>query len=57
MALLNKIGQVLTSDITKDFKFSRKNKLNGDLELTFVDQLKSAVVSINSVSGYITDCP
>lgn len=40
MALLNKIGQVLTSDITKDFKFSRKNKLNGDLELTFVDQLK-----------------
>ena len=40
MALLNKIGQVLTSDITKDFKFSRKNKLNDDLELTFVDQLK-----------------
>ncbi len=40
MALLNKIGQVLTSDITKDFKFSRKNKLNDDFKLTFVDQLK-----------------
>lgn len=40
MELLNKIGQVLTSDLTKDFKFSRKNKLNDDLELTFVDQLK-----------------
>ena len=40
MALLDKIGQVLTSDITKDFKFSKKNKLNDDLELTFIDQLK-----------------
>ncbi|OAL86392.1 hypothetical protein AY605_14075 [Acinetobacter sp. SFD] len=40
MALLDKIGQVLTSDITKDFKFSKKNKLNEDLELTFIDQLK-----------------
>lgn len=40
MALLNKIGQVLTSDITKDFKFSKKNKPDDDLKLTFVDQLK-----------------
>lgn len=40
MAFLNKIGQVLTSDITKDFKLSKKNKPNDELALTFVDQLK-----------------
>ena len=40
MALLDKIGQVLTSDITKDFKFSKKNKLNDDLELTFIHKIK-----------------
>jgi len=27
MALLNKIGHVLTADLTKDFKFSKKAKL------------------------------
>lgn len=26
MALLNKIGQVLTTDLTKDFKFPKKVK-------------------------------
>lgn len=40
MALLNKIGHVLTADLTKDFKFSKKSKtVQGD-ELTFIDQLK-----------------
>ncbi|WP_347454161.1 nitroreductase family protein [Acinetobacter thermotolerans] len=40
MALLEKIGHVLTTDLTKDFKFSKKSKTEADDELTFIDQLK-----------------
>jgi predicted oxidoreductase (fatty acid repression mutant protein) len=36
--LLNKIGHVLTADLTKDFKFKRKQ--DDSTEITFVDQLK-----------------
>lgn len=39
MALLDKIGHVLTSDITKDFRFKKKN-ISFDENLTFIDQLK-----------------
>lgn len=39
MALLDKIGHVLTSDITKDFKLKKKNNESEDT-LTFIDQLK-----------------
>lgn len=39
MALLDKIGHVLTSDITKDFRFKKKNT-SFDENLTFIDQLK-----------------
>lgn len=40
MALLNKIGQVLTTDLTKDFKFPKKSKAVEHLEFTFVEKLK-----------------
>jgi len=40
MALLNKIGQVLTNDLTKDFKFPKKSKAVEHLEFTFVEKLK-----------------
>ena len=40
MALLNKIGQVLTTDLTKDFKFPKKSKAVENLEFTFVEKLK-----------------
>lgn len=40
MALLNKIGQVLTSDLTKDFKFPKNSKAVEHLEFTFVEKLK-----------------
>ena len=43
MALLNKIGQVLTSDFTKDFKFPKKSKAVESLEFTCIEKLKSAV--------------
>ena len=43
MILLNRIGHVLTADITKDFKL-RKSLTMMQNELTFIDQLKSAVV-------------
>ncbi|MFC6052059.1 hypothetical protein A6M14_05520 [Acinetobacter sp. Ac_877] len=39
MALLDKIGHVLTSDITKDFRFKKRN-ISFDENLTFIDQLK-----------------
>ncbi len=39
MALLDKIGHVLTSDITKDFKLKKKN-VSVIEESTFIDQLK-----------------
>ena len=39
MALLNKIGHVLTADLTKDFKFKKK-QADAPFEITFVDQLK-----------------
>ncbi len=39
MALLDKIGHVLTSDITKDFKLKKKN-INVKEDTTFIDQLK-----------------
>lgn len=39
MALLNKIGHVLTADLTKDFKFKKKS-VETSFEVTFVDQLK-----------------
>lgn len=47
MALLNKIGQVLTTDLTKDFKFPKKSKVVKHLEFTFVEKLKSVVGSIS----------
>lgn len=37
--LLNKIGNVLTADLTKDFKLKKKNQ-NSPAEITFIDQLK-----------------
>ncbi len=40
MALLNKIGQVLITDLTKDFKFPKKSKVVKHLEFTFVEKLK-----------------
>jgi len=40
MALLNKIGQVLTTDLTKDFKFPKNSKAVEHLEFTFVEKLK-----------------
>lgn len=40
MALLNKIWQVLTTDLTKDFKFPKKSKVVENLEFTFVEKLK-----------------
>lgn len=40
MALLNKIGHVLNTDLTKDFKFKRKNDVSQQPDQTFVDQLK-----------------
>lgn len=39
MDLFNKIGAVLTTDLTKDFKFKKKPS-NAPFEITFVDQLK-----------------
>lgn len=39
MALLNKIGQVLTTDLTKDLKF-KKNHVEDTKRITFIDQLK-----------------
>lgn len=39
MELLNKIGHVLTADLTKDFKFKKK-QTERLAEITFVDQLK-----------------
>jgi len=39
VALLNKIGHVLTADLTKDFKFKKK-QADAPFEITFVDQLK-----------------
>ena len=39
MTLLNKIGHVLTADITKDFKLKKKPSHDAH-ELTFIDQLK-----------------
>lgn len=40
MALLNKIGHVLTTDLTKDFKISRKQKISEHQQIPFVEQLK-----------------
>ena len=39
MTLLNKIGHMLTADITKDFKLKKKLNHDGN-ELTFIDQFK-----------------
>ena len=39
MALLHKIGQVLTTDLTKDLKF-KKNHAEDLKQTTFIDQLK-----------------
>ena len=39
MALLDKIGHVLTADITKDFKLKKKND-KSEIEVSFVNQLK-----------------
>ena len=39
VALLDKIGHVLTADITKDFKLKKKNT-DQEIEASFVDQLK-----------------
>lgn len=39
MALLDKIGHVLTADITKDFKLKKKN-VEMDTSVSFVEQLK-----------------
>ena len=39
MALLEKIGHVLTSDLTKDFKFKKKDEAF-EFSETFIDQLK-----------------
>ena len=39
MALLDKIGHVLSSDIAKEFKFKKK-QAHQECDLTFIDQLK-----------------
>ena len=39
MALLDKIGHVLTADITKDFKLKKKN-IEMDTPVSFVEHLK-----------------
>ena len=51
MTLLNKIGHVLTVDITKDFKLKKKLNHDGN-ELTFIDQFKKRLSKLTKITNH-----
>ena len=56
MALLDKIGHVLTADITKDFKLKKKN-IEMDTPVSFVEHLKKRRSIAELIQESVRCCP